>query len=120
MQAEVTFATISHLGNVFNEFVKRKGKLPRKKPLPKVEAVYGIIQKTTSLLEYIDELIYQEVDAVVIPQTQAGENSEKRELSAEQLSFLKREIKTAQGSIQVYTWNIDLQVTIFFGELRDQ
>jgi len=119
-QAELTSATISHLENVFKDFAERKGKLPRKRPLPKIEALYSIIQKTASLLEAINELIYHEVDAVVIPQTEVNENPEKRELSADQLTSLKREIKIAQINIQLYTSNIDIQVTLFFGELRDQ
>lgn len=119
-QAQLTSATISHLENVFKDFASRKGKLPLKRPLPKIEALYGIIQKTASLLESINELIYQEVDAVVIPPTEANKYPEKRELSTAQLTYLKREIRIAQADIQLYTSNLDIQVTIFFGELSDQ
>jgi hypothetical protein len=119
-QAELTSATITHLENVFKEFEERKGKLPRKQPLPKIEALYGIIQDTAILLEGITSLIYREVDKAVATGTEADGNPQKRQLEHDKLGILKLKIKNAQAHIQLYTSNIDIQVTLFFGELRDQ
>ena len=119
-QAESTSSIISHLENTFKKFRDQKGKMPRKRPLPKVDVLYGLIRKCAKILEDINDLIYRQVDAAVIPQAEGEARPEKRELSVDKLKLLKDEIGIAQTDIQLYTANLELQVTIFFGQLSNQ
>jgi hypothetical protein len=115
-QAKLTSGTISQLEKVFQEFADQKGKMPRKRNLPKVEVLFGLIQKCSNLLGDIDDLIYRQVDDVVIPQNERP----NKELNPEELGPLREAIRSAVNDIQLYTSNLDIQITLFFGILHDQ
>lgn len=119
-QAELTSSTISRIEESFRKFRDEKGKLPRKRPLPKVEVLYGLTKACAKLLEDIRDLIYIQVDETVITNAEGGERPEKMELSADKLELLKTQMEIAQTDIQLYTANLEVQITIFYGELSDQ